>query len=93
MFDFTSFYKKYNVDINRLKRDYEKNPLDKVFKEIYIEGTNKLNSRRYVIEKPCKEDIEYLYIELNIPLKDILGYFNLKQSFFGEIRRFYGICS
>lgn len=91
MFDFASFYKKYNVNINRLKRDYERNPLGKVFKEIYIKGTNKLNSRRYVIEKPYKEDIEYLYIELNIPLKDILGYFNLKRFTFGEIRRFYDI--
>lgn len=91
MFDFASFYKKYNVNISRLKRDYEKNPLGKVFKEIYIEGTNKLHSRRYIIEKPYKEDIEYLYIELNIPLKDILGYFNLKRFTFGEIRRFYDI--
>lgn len=91
MFDFASFYKKYNVNISRLKRDYEKNPLGKVFKEIYIEGTNKLHSRRYIIEKPYKEDIEYLYIESNIPLKDILGYFNLKRFTFGEIRRFYDI--
>ena len=91
MFDFNSFYKKYNVDITKLKRDYEKNPLGKIFKEIYIKDTNKLNSRRYIIEKPYKEDIEYLYIELNIPLKDILGYFNLKHFTFGEIRRFYGI--
>jgi hypothetical protein len=91
MFDFASFYKKYNVDINKLKRDYEKNPLGKIFKEIYIRDTNKLNSRRYVIEKPYKEDIEYLYIELNIPLKDIVKYFKIKQRTFSDIAKFYKI--
>ena len=58
-----NIYSKYNIDRNRLKRDYIQYPLKK-------EG----KSHRY--ELPYREDLKYLYIELNLTkqcLCNILG--------------------
>lgn len=65
-------YKKYNVDLSKLKRDYLKEPL-------------KNN------EKPQKEDIIYLYIELNISQKDLSKYFNKTESTLNRWNRAYHI--
>ena len=48
-----NIYDKYNVDFSLLKRDYLKNPLN-----ITLNGKGS--------EKPFKQDLEYLYITLNI---------------------------
>lgn len=55
----------YNVDYSILLRDYIKNPL-------------KLGCNQYTnpAEMPFKEDLEYLYIKLNIPRNVLCDYFN-----------------
>ena len=50
-----------DIDKSKLKRDYIINPL-------------KFNKTR--CEKPFKEDLEYLYLELNMSVSDLLSYFN-----------------
>lgn len=50
-----------DIDKSKLKRDYITNPL-------------KFNKTR--CEKPFKEDLKYLYIELNMSVSDLLSYFN-----------------
>ena len=52
-----NIYDKYNVDFSLLKRDYLKNPLN-----ITLNGKGS--------EKPFKQDLEYLYITLNIRFDD-----------------------
>ena len=61
MTDSISIYEQYNIDLNRLSRDYLKFPLKRI--------PNKKSGWNY--EVPPKEDIEYLYLELNLP-KNIL---------------------
>lgn len=70
----------YNVNYNRLLRDYQKNPL-------HI-GINQYTEKS---EKPFKEDLEYLYIELNIPRKIICEYFNCKPTKFKKWCKEYNI--
>ena len=53
-----NIYEKYNINKNRLLRDYLHNPLQ------HIE-----NQLGKPLELPFKEDLEYLYIELNLRRK------------------------
>ena len=57
------------IDTNKLKRDYQKYPL-----KIIKRGKNS--------ELPFKEDLEYLYIELNMSLNEITSYFNVDNNIF-----------
>ena len=74
-----NFYEKYNVDINRLSRDYLKYPL------------NVIRYGLHCSEKPTKEDIVYLYIELNISQKDICSFFNIGVTTFTRWKCGYSI--
>ena len=60
----TDIYTLYNIDKSRLKRDYIKNPLYK--------GSGGSDKG----EKPFKEDLEYLYLELNLTRKVLEDYFS-----------------
>ena len=68
MTDSISIYEQYNIDLNRLSRDYLKFPLKK--------GTGNTNKGEY----PTKGDLEYLYLELNLTRKEIGYYFNRSAS-------------
>ena len=72
MTDSISIYEQYNIDLNRLSRDYLKFPLDKK-------------------EKPLKEDILYLYIELNLSIKDLSIIFNRCEVTITNFNRYYNI--
>jgi hypothetical protein len=61
----TDIYSTYNIDKSKLKRDYLTNPLKK------ING---------IYEKPFKEDILYLYIELNLNQSVLSKIFNLSNK-------------
>lgn len=61
---------KYNIDVSKLKRDYITNPLKIVPSKCPI---------GYIVEKPYKEDFEYLFIELNITRKDLSLYFGVSD--------------
>lgn len=75
-------YTLYNIDKSKLKRDYIKEPLKKI----------KINTPTgYMIEKPFKEDLEYLFIELNLTQQELYNYFNVKHSTFGNWMKFYNI--
>lgn len=69
----TNIYNKYQIDYSRLKRDYINNPL----KNNILKPTG-----GYKFERPFKEDLEYLYIELNMELVDILSFLNIKIGVF-----------
>lgn len=71
-------YKKYNIDITKLKRDYLINPLK------YIKFSN--NS-----EKPYKDDLVYLYNELNIRRKEIAKLFNVSDGTLKHWLKYYKI--
>lgn len=71
-------YTTYNIDKSKLKRDYIKNPL-------YI-AKNGIGS-----ERPYKEDLEYLYIELNIRQSLLFEYFNVKHSTFSNWIKYFNI--
>lgn len=71
-------YKKYNIDITKLKRDYLINPLK------YIKFSN--NS-----EKPYKDDLVYLYNELNIRRKEIAKLFNVSDGILKHWLKYYKI--
>ena len=67
-----------NIDKTRLKRDYIKNPL--------IKGKGSSPS-----EKPYKEDLEYLYIELNLSKIELGKYLNLPPTSLSKVLSFYNI--
>lgn len=50
-----NIYDKYNIDENKLLRDYLHNPLQHIETE-----------KGKPLELPYKEDLQYLYIELNL---------------------------
>lgn len=50
-----NIYDKYNIDENKLLRDYVNNPLHHIETE-----------KGKPLELPYKEDLQYLYIELNL---------------------------
>ena len=51
-------YTKYNIDKSKLKRDYIKEPLQKIYK-----SNSFLN---FKWELPSDDDIKYLYIDLKL---------------------------
>ena len=53
-----NIYDKYNINLSRLSRDYIKFPLKR-------KSESNLSN---LIEYPIKEDMEYLYLELNLPI-------------------------
>ena len=61
---------KYKIDISRLSRDYIKIPL---------KVTPNRSAIGYTIEMPSKEDLEYLFIELNMGRREISQYFNVSE--------------
>ena len=69
-------YTLYNIDKSRLKRDYIKNPLKKIVK------SNSFKKFKY--ELPYNEDVEYLFIELNLTLDNLVEIFNINKM---SIRR------
>lgn len=73
-----NIYDKYNVNISYLKSDYLKNPLN-----ITINGKGS--------EKPFKQDLEYLYITLNIRKDELIDYFSCSISTFNRWLKFYNI--
>ena len=74
-------YTKYNIDINKLKRDYIKNPL------IWIPKPTGGYSR----ERPNKEDLKYLYIDCNITIKEMIKYFNVSHGLLSNWLKYYNI--
>ena len=75
-------YKEYNIDKNRLKRDYINNPIKIVPRKNYG-GTMK--------ELPEREDAYYLYIELNMLREDLSIIFDRSESNLIKILREMGI--
>lgn len=61
------FINKYNIDLSRLKRDYEKFPLLK-------------KNGYHLSERPCKEDFVYLFLECNVRRDDLHQYFNVSRE-------------
>lgn len=59
-----NIYKKYNIDINHLSRDYIKHPLIK-------------NDGYHLSEHPKKEDFIYLFLGCNVRRFDLAKYFNV----------------
>lgn len=57
---------KYNIDTTKLKRDYLKQPLNKIT----------INTPTgYCYEKPFVEDVKYLYIDCNVSKKRFICIF------------------
>lgn len=82
MTDSISIYEQYNIDLNKLSRDYLKFPL------------KRQNSSKYskLLEYPTKEDLEYLYIELNLTSNFVAQYFGISMNpKFWEIIKLYNI--
>ena len=69
-----------HIDITRLKRDYINNPL-----QYYHIGSERHR------EKPFKEDIEYLYNELNMSYRQIAKYIGICKSNMLKILKEYGL--
>ena len=66
----------------KLKRDYIKNPLQKIPVK---------TPTGYTFEKPYKEDLEYLYITLNYSTKELQGYFGLTRRVIQKLLKDFGI--
>ena len=64
-------YKNYYIDETKLKRDYIKNPLKRIFNNV---------NYHYEYELPIREDLEYLYLSCKIPKKYIAKFFNVGES-------------
>lgn len=64
-------YTLYNIDLSRLKRDYILYPLKR--------GKNQFDTEHFI-----KEDLYYMFIELNLRIKDLMSIFNMKEK---SIRR------
>ena len=64
-------YTKYNIDKSKLKRDYIKEPLQKIYK-----SNSFLN---FKWELPSDDDIKYLYIDLNLSLDDLVNIFKINK--------------
>lgn len=77
-----NIYNLYNIDINKLSRDYIKFPLNKFPYK---------NPNGFIIEKPQKEDLIYLYITLNLRRIDVCDYFNISGSTFDSWIKYYKI--
>ena len=66
-----TIYSKYNINPNKLSRDYLNNPL-------------KITKNGVGSERPTKEDLLYLYIELNITGFDIINIFGWNYTTFNR---------
>ena len=75
-----NIYDKYNVDVSRLKRDYLKNPLKKHY-----------DKYPYYWDNPDKNDCQYLFIDCNIPAKELITLFGFSSIKLIRILREYGI--
>ena len=74
-------YLQLGIDSSKLKRDYIKNPLKRIIK--------KTGGIKY--EKPYKEDLEYLYIILNLPREEISKIINIKERTIKRWLKYYNI--
>lgn len=72
---------KYNVDINRLKRNYLREPIKVIPR----------NNGGIMKELPVKEDVYYLYIELNMTREDLSIVFDRSESNLIKVLREMGI--
>ena len=70
----------YSVDKSKLFRNYELNPLQS--------GCNQYTNKP---ELPYKEDLEYLYIELNIPRNELCKYFKCGPTKWKKWMKYYNI--
>lgn len=70
--------KKYDIDVEKLTRDYANNPI-------------KLPNRRNLIVRPSEDDLKFLYIEKNMILNDLALYIGLKKCGLTYILRKYGL--
>ena len=68
----------YNIDISKLKRNYFISP-------VVVSKSIKKN------ERPYREDLEYLYIELNIPRKELCQIFGWNINSFDNWIKYYKI--
>lgn len=80
MTDSISIYEKYNIDLNRLSRDYLKFPLKRQY---HIKG--------HPSEIPPKEDIEYLYFEKLVNIKYISIFMHISETTLHKIMLMYNI--
>lgn len=64
-----------------LSRDYKKYPLKKYLTE----------SRVWKLERPCKEDIVYLYITQNLSVQEVCSYFGCTTKMFSRWVKEFGI--
>lgn len=71
-------YSLYNIDKTKLKRDYIKYPI-------------KLTKNGKGSESPSKEELEYLYIDLNIKLDDLYKFFGVNIWNVSRWLSIYGI--
>lgn len=71
-------YTTFGIDKSKLKRNYLKEPL-------------KITKNGRGSEKPYKEDLNYLYIELNISIKDLHNIFSWSYSTFSRWLKYYNI--
>ena len=81
--DIYSYIKEnFGIEITdyQFKRDYIKEPLKKYKKGKY-----------YFYEKPFKEDIEYLYLILNLMRENITSLLNVSTSYIKSIFKIYSI--
>ena len=68
-------YTIYNIDRSILKRDYIKNPLQLIPRN---------NHGGLIKEKPYKEDLGYLYVEMEIPKQELCLYFGIGKTTFNK---------
>ena len=61
------------INKTKLLRDYENNPLK------YLKYRNN-GPIKYKLEEPYREDIEYLYNEINLTFKELKEFLNISDS-------------
>lgn len=75
-------YTKFGIYKSRLKRDYIENPLQKI----------KINTPTgYKWEYPYKEDLEYLYLELNLPILILSHFFQISKKVCYKLIKLYNL--
>ena len=73
-----NIYKTYNIDVNKLKRDYISNPLRK-------------DDGFHLSEYPDKDDFYYLYIICNVRRADLSKYFCVGKTTIDNIAIYFDI--
>ena len=81
MTDSISIYEKYNIDLNRLSRDYLKFPLKR-------SGESKTSN---LVEYPTKEDLKYLYNELFLTTAEISKIFNCSSTIIQQFMKLFNL--